>query len=138
MAKSRALMATCLAVLAIPTAALSCNKQGNTSPGQPNSAQSIAKVPMTVQQKQALAYAAQGAGYQAKDPDKAVERFRLAVATEPDNREWQDSLAFALWKDKKTKEAIPIWKQLSAGHDDIAKHATRSLAKVAKAAAAAK
>lgn len=87
--------------------------------------------PMTEAHKAALAHAARGIGLARKDSVVGIDEIKLAIQTEPDNREWKGMLAFHLHHyAKKTDEAIPIWRELAKGSDKEADMARKWLRKV--------
>ena len=65
-------------------------------------------------------------------PARSIVFWKKAIAEEPDNREWQESLAFVYWKAKDLKEAIPLWTRLAKGNDEIATRCAR-MVKIYKA-----
>lgn len=89
---------------------------------------------MTDHQKQALAYAALAANLSSrKDHEAAIANWRMALKEEPNSRQWKEGLALALWRANHTAEAVPIWKALATGNDDIAKMSVKMLKKTTDA-----
>lgn len=89
---------------------------------------------MTDVQKRACTYAAKAAGLSLTDHAASIIQWLLAVKTEPEARQWQEGLAFELWKAKRTTEATTMWKKLATGRDDIAARSSRMMKRMAGAA----
>jgi tetratricopeptide (TPR) repeat protein len=110
------LFVVCVAILTLPA----CHNK-----------QLVAAPPNDSVHARALAVAAQGVGFEPKQPERAIECFQRAIQLEPDNHEWKADLAFAFYKDHRNPEAIPIWQELAKGTDDHALLSKRFLTQVA-------
>lgn len=95
-----------------------------------------AETPMTEAYKKAIALAAVADNLLISEhkPDLAIAKYREGLKADPTCRVCKAGLAFALYRSKRTSEAIPIWKELARGKDTDAITAANFLKKTAGAA----
>jgi tetratricopeptide (TPR) repeat protein len=114
-------------VTVILAGSFGCKKSADPPPTGPISQQTLS---LSEPQKQALAYGAQGSSYLSRhEYDRAIAKYRQALAVDPESRGSQEGLAFALWKTNRLAEAAPIWKKLANGTDAYASNAANWLRK---------